>query len=326
MKYAKSMTLGGQLIDATKITCADSKNLLPRCPICGKPVFLKGYYVRSLSQEGQLNSLNEWMHYPEVDSSTVEECEAWAKYGHKEILKIRDEAKDKRYEIYNAKLWDILKTSDLINWDLYLLNYERFWKTDVLRWYGEKLLKRFRSDRSSEIFDATLRYSGEQAEKKSPWFAGNSIDAPIEKLIVSNVTNIYSQKIVREAFMYLWFHGSEGDIKKLIVFGINTTLTQEIYAVTGAAIISLNDLAEKVYIDGSEVNVSELDNYQALMCAETMAYQMPAFKESWEEKMSEIEAGFFLTLCVSLLAVPWIDELKKISQQQPVEGASYGGN
>lgn len=122
MLLASSIRYGGILVEAADCDYTSFKHLGLLCPICKRSVFLVGAKQRSThtrkNKAGELISIREstvssyFAHHPEVDRSTVDDCELRSS----KITQIQRQqaeliSRNQRRKILQNHFWKICKTS-----------------------------------------------------------------------------------------------------------------------------------------------------------------------------------------------------------------------
>lgn len=106
MKLAKAMRYGGELIDAIECDYSDFKRLIPLCPNCGEPVFLRkgGDRVSKLGKEFILPQ--HWSHFRSVSEEQKAACEARVSgYTDADRQRIQSQARGQRLKLIQRWFW-----------------------------------------------------------------------------------------------------------------------------------------------------------------------------------------------------------------------------
>lgn len=114
MKDAKSMYLGGDIVNADECDFDSYKKLGLVCPFCNEAVFLRaGFIGKRGSKSVDIPAC--FSHFP-ASRETVEDCErrSQSKEGRAAIERIKAEARNQRLEIYNRYLWEMISVGSLI--------------------------------------------------------------------------------------------------------------------------------------------------------------------------------------------------------------------
>jgi phage-related protein len=113
MKESKSLYLGGAIVFAADCDYQSSKKLGLICPYCSEAVFLRSGSVRETTlrnKQKATQTINPtFAHYN--GSLTSMECEnrATTKEGKERIRAIIIESHNQRLELFNKRLWDLIK-------------------------------------------------------------------------------------------------------------------------------------------------------------------------------------------------------------------------
>jgi hypothetical protein len=113
VKECKSMYLGGAIVSAADCDYQSSKKLGLICPYCSEAVFLRSGSVRETTlrnKQKATQTINPaFAHYK--GSLTSMDCEnrATTKEGKERIRAIIIESHNQRLELFNRRLWDLIK-------------------------------------------------------------------------------------------------------------------------------------------------------------------------------------------------------------------------
>lgn len=111
MKYAKSIYRAGDIVNAIDCNYESSAKLGLVCPFCQQAIFLRvgSTYDR---QGQQIIMPAAFCHY-KTDDPFAEDCElrSTRKDGEEYLEKLRIDSHGQRLDIYNKRLWDIVKKS-----------------------------------------------------------------------------------------------------------------------------------------------------------------------------------------------------------------------
>lgn len=97
MKYAKAMKLGGELVSADECNYDDFKRLVPLCPECSEPVFLRKGSDRVSTKGKKFKIPQHWSHFDSVSEEQKASCEARVSaYTEKDRQRIASKARGQR--------------------------------------------------------------------------------------------------------------------------------------------------------------------------------------------------------------------------------------
>lgn len=109
MKLAKAMRYGGELIDAVDCDYSDFKKLIPLCPNCGEPVFLRkgSDRVSKLGKEFKIPA--HWSHFDSASEEQKAACKARvSSYTEADRQRIQSKARGQRLKLLTSKIEHIL--------------------------------------------------------------------------------------------------------------------------------------------------------------------------------------------------------------------------
>lgn len=110
MKYASAMKYGGELVDAVDCDYDSFKELIPLCPNCKEPVFLRTGGPRE-SVKGKAYQIGpHWCHFKGISAEQVAGCELRVNgYTEKDRAKIAAQARGQRLKLLQRWFWDVVK-------------------------------------------------------------------------------------------------------------------------------------------------------------------------------------------------------------------------
>lgn len=109
MKIAKSLKYGGELISAEECNYESFKSLMPVCPNCSEPLFLRmgGQRTSKLGKEYSVHS--HWCHFKGVSEEQVAGCELRVSgFTDEDRKKIANKARGQRLKVIQRRIWRIL--------------------------------------------------------------------------------------------------------------------------------------------------------------------------------------------------------------------------
>lgn len=110
MKLAAAMKYGGELVAAEDCTYDSFKELVPLCPNCKEPVFLRIGSDR-LSVKGKEFKVGpHWCHFKGVSAEQVAGCEARVSgYSDKDKQRIASQARGQRLKLLQRWFWKVVE-------------------------------------------------------------------------------------------------------------------------------------------------------------------------------------------------------------------------
>lgn len=119
MQYAKSMYLGGELVQAEDCDFKSSKQLGLTCPFCSQAVFLRAGHIRTTQEKEVLVSAAFAHYHTGVDDFDCEKRSLSAE--GREFLRLKAiEARNQRLDLYNKRLWEMISRDRNIKRTRYL--------------------------------------------------------------------------------------------------------------------------------------------------------------------------------------------------------------
>ena len=108
MRYAKSLRYGGDLVDAADCDWNSFKKLVPLCPICSQPVYLRKQAERSLASGKVAKIPAHWAHFKAASEEDKAACEARvSNYTEADRQAIARKARGQRAKWINKFFWSI---------------------------------------------------------------------------------------------------------------------------------------------------------------------------------------------------------------------------
>ena len=112
MKYASAMKYGGELVAAEDCTYDSFKELVPLCPNCKEPVYLRSGGQRE-SVKGKAYQIGpHWCHFKGISAEQVAGCELRVNgYTEKDRAKIAAQARGQRLKLLQRWFWRVFAGS-----------------------------------------------------------------------------------------------------------------------------------------------------------------------------------------------------------------------
>jgi len=113
MKYASAMKYGGELVAAVDCDYDSFKELIPLCPNCKEPVFLRTGGPRE-SVKGKAYQIGpHWCHFKGVSAEQVAGCELRVNgYTEQDRAKIAAQARGQRLKLLQRWFWNVAENND----------------------------------------------------------------------------------------------------------------------------------------------------------------------------------------------------------------------
>ena len=111
MKYASAMKYGGELVAAVDCDYSSFKELVPLCPNCKEPVYLRSGGQRE-SVKGKAYQIGpHWCHFKGISAEQVSGCELRVNgYTEKDRAKIAAQARGQRLKLLQRWFWRVFST------------------------------------------------------------------------------------------------------------------------------------------------------------------------------------------------------------------------
>lgn len=139
MKIAKAMRYGGELVDAKDCDYSDFKGLIPLCPSCSEPVFLRKSCDRVSKLGKEFVIPQHWAHFDSTSEEQRAACEARVSgYTDADKQRIQSQARGQRLKLIQRWFWGVFKRN---SW-----TYKNFKDCD-----GERVLANIQKD--LKVFD-----------------------------------------------------------------------------------------------------------------------------------------------------------------------------
>jgi hypothetical protein len=108
MKYASAMKYGGELVAAIDCDYDSFKELIPLCPNCKEPVFLRAGGQRKSVKGKDYKVAQHWCHFDGTSKEQVAGCELRVNgYTEKDRAKIAAQARGQRLRLLQRWFWRI---------------------------------------------------------------------------------------------------------------------------------------------------------------------------------------------------------------------------
>ncbi|MDY7005034.1 MAG: hypothetical protein SWX82_14110 [Cyanobacteriota bacterium] len=187
MRYAESILLGGQLIDAAKVDDKSYKELLCVCPNCKKEVFVEDS-KKVTPRWGRIVPVGQiWKHSEDIEAIALDECREKNKYYETQAYILDGIASSQRLELLRRNLWELIFSSTVLN-DAEILEYEDYEEDRLMMWFYQH----FENLCNNSLYQAGIKHECENLYK-------NCIKKIIEdgnNHLVKKVAEIYRKKWV----------------------------------------------------------------------------------------------------------------------------------
>jgi hypothetical protein len=237
MKHASAMKYGGELFAAEDCSYDSFKELVPLCPNCKEPVFLRVGGARLSVKGTEYNVGPHWCHFKGISAEQVAGCESRVNsYTDKDKQRIASQARGQRIKLLQRWFWSVVKKSPAME-GLEL-------QLDVLSATGasqltDVLIKKAKADKYAYVqFIGKISYEdyymlcldGRESEyNTTSLITASSLARPNERtrkymreVIAPEINNERAfrlhKKITQEAFLFLVSESNE-DIKRTIFLG-----------------------------------------------------------------------------------------------------------
>ncbi|MDJ0553502.1 MAG: hypothetical protein QNJ68_03500 [Microcoleaceae cyanobacterium MO_207.B10] len=314
MKYAKSILLAGEYIDAETATYDDYKDLLMTCPCCESPVFLCKGFDRHYKSGKVVKILSTWKHYSDRGVEGIAECEARSQYRPQDVEQRNTVARKQRFKLYRTRLWDLIALSPFVKG----LETEKHIRTlledGVTHWFVNRASKCFRDERIfpdiySEI-DMRCNHALNNIPKKDKLSTYD--EALIAILRDSNLE--YRKQIAAEAMKFCFRNYSGNDLKKLTAFAMPETLHKDILRWTEYLIEGLiEDAPLRIQSEIIEMYNSTPGKVMELIEGSVGGNEIT--KNKFANALSGLVHDLFGNMAGLFLSIPWLEELKKSSSK-----------
>jgi hypothetical protein len=252
VKLAKAMRYGGEPIDAADCDYSDFKSLIPLCPNCSEPVFLRKDSDRISKLGKEFKIPQHWSHFSSTSEEQKAACEARVySYTEADRQRIQSQARGQRLKLIQRWFWDVYKRHSF--------PYEAFQQYE-----GAKILSELDMDlKRYDVFGTASIMLGDEAFESlslssDPEFKvelhkacqglsqceSDSLNKELESFLsMRQMATRTSEEDIREARQWIDFHSSEelygagssehhlflpeGGLKKKIAFELLNFLTSK---------------------------------------------------------------------------------------------------
>jgi hypothetical protein len=256
MKYAAAMKYGGELVEAKDCDYDSFKELVPLCPNCKEPVFLRIGGDRT-SPKGKAYQIGpHWCHFKGVSVEQAAGCELRVNnYSEKDRAKIAAQAKGQRLKLLQRWFWEVFRSNHAKSFELGIEDsiekVNKSKNTDIPKWFSKIIkseqeynskLRKFVFEELNEIFKAIenqnllwfsmTEMEGENFTKlqlKDPSFTIKKGRAPVFPYIQESlwkdehkrkkIVSPLNKKIATEVVNFLWSKKNIEICKNVISIG-----------------------------------------------------------------------------------------------------------
>lgn len=115
MKFAAAMKYGGELVSATECDYDSFKQLVPLCPECKEPVYLRAGCDRISPKGKEYKVPKHWSHFAGKSAEQIAACESRVNgYTEKDRQRIAAQARGQRLKLLQRWFWKVVQESPLV--------------------------------------------------------------------------------------------------------------------------------------------------------------------------------------------------------------------
>jgi hypothetical protein len=215
MKVAKSIYLGGNLVEAKTADYTSSKNLGLVCPFCQNAVFWRQSYIR-----GELKISASFVHYKAKMGDTCE-LRSMTKEGKQQLEQLEIESRNQRLALFQNHLWElILKGNEIEDYQLKSVN--KFIPTQLFEFHGKKIQKLWKSNYLKFdiewVYQKMVEFYQTLYKKSKGQFQ--------DKHAIASFDMSFNQKIIKEIFAFLASYSGNRVLSKLLKLVLFMTLNE----------------------------------------------------------------------------------------------------
>jgi len=208
MKLAKAMRYGGEPIDAADCDYSDFKSLIPLCPNCSEPVFLRKDSDRISKLGKEFKIPQHWSHFGSTSEEQKAACEARvSSYTEADRQRIQSQARGQRLKLIQRWFWRVWRERNFNETVDSLMSLKAHVDSAFLgelfcfQPLKESISKRLKA---SEVNMLTPTGDGNQEQIESIQAELSALDMGLHRSITSEVLDfLYSRKnrdLLEEAF------------------------------------------------------------------------------------------------------------------------------
>ncbi|NEP81534.1 MAG: hypothetical protein F6K39_27245 [Okeania sp. SIO3B3] len=310
MKYAESLLLGGELIDADNANYDSYKDLLMRCPACGSEVFLSRGFTRTTKTGRRVVVSSTWKHFKEVDIAVVRQCERRCQYKKTEVQSKNSSIRRQRLKAYRHRIWELIKKSPLVDTEDLQPRVNSVLDDPSFRWFIESSSRFLRhlheGDGIQKEVENVIRQIISDDNATEP---GNII---VRDLLIQDKYLDYRKQITGEALEFCFQHWSRNELHKLMTLGLwevsQTRILNWQHKMAECLLENLSPPYKKMFVE-----VWNRDRYQGMDIVDKSTSRFQQIKELLLEGMEYYISQLVTNLVVAFLTIPWLEELKKIN-------------
>lgn len=223
MKHAKSIYLGGEILSAEDCDFEDYKRLGLICPYCSEAVFLRSGSYRDQTLRNGKKSLQiinpSFAHYPGSFEGFDCENRSLTKEGRERIEQARIEAKNQRLDLFNRRLWDLIRSDRNIREKKVTAEVKKLMSQSEMEFIAISTRRDWRKYRPSveSLFDelegasfellvkqVSPSFKDEEEEKVfNSYFGNDKFSKRLHRTIVSEVCDFLETHTSGHAFCWL---------------------------------------------------------------------------------------------------------------------------
>ncbi|NEN90807.1 MAG: hypothetical protein F6K48_18570 [Okeania sp. SIO3H1] len=314
MRYAKSLLLGGQLIDAEEVDPNSYQELICVCPHNRKKVKLVSYPGLPQFEGGEESKIFTWVHSEKISIPEKSECNEKNLYYKSQKYILDDVARVLRLNLLKPNLLKLIKSSAIFKQPVTFENLGNTLNDSLIKWFAQRL----ELSTSDEMFQDTAKIECQNLYEhcirpalidKSHWISKENTD----KFTTHNHL-FYGSKIAGEMLECALADFDGKDRRILIYLGTNEAVQESMQA---AAFI-LSNLANSLLKGKEKSDFQQLwvsDKYQGMEKIREVAKKNSGLCTLYNDYTKNILYQFTINLSLIFWFIPWIEELKKINQE-----------
>jgi len=313
MRYAKSLLLCGQIIDAQEVEPDTYQELLCVCPISEKKVKLVTYPWSGPRKDGEPPVIHVWIHDEKISYSELNECNEKNQSLSTIIEIVNRDATKKRLKLFQPHLWELIMSSPLFQKPMTMEGYDLLWKNNLTSWLAYEILKLCRTPEFQAQAKEKCEKSVPEQLKRLTKDKNFHISIVANNILTDKKLHSYKQQIAGEALEFACQKLDDTDLRRLIYLGVDGELYKRMLKFASKVkcfAISFHPKMGKIVLYQKGEPDPQLNLSQTLADAKTMS----VFGKNIQDEMDSITQLFIFNLSIIFSSIAWIDKLKKLNK------------
>ncbi len=313
MRYAESLLLCGQILDAEKVDKDSYEELLCVCPVSGNKVILEEGCQREFPS-GEIFPISQRWIQPVVSSISGRVYHRYySAHSIKNVDNRNNQAREQRINLLKPNLIELIKTSAIFEQPATFDDYSKAWNIDLFKWFAETLETAILGKEFQDRITYECQSLWKSCVKKGLEDDNGYLYGKLTENFTSYNHLTYGSQIASEMLKYALSNFDTKDRRILICLAADEVAIEAMEACASA----VSAFADSLLKGNEKRDFQQLwveNKYEAMNEILKMATEIPDIHKLFVKYHTNILFPFSISLCLIFWFIPWLDELKKLNQ------------